>query len=61
MKSWIVHPSVARGLSEDGAPRARVSRVRSARRGVGKRMVEVAGSLVFEVSFGELKWIRLCC
>ena len=48
-------------MSEDGAPRARVSRVRSARRGVGKRMVEVAGSLVFEVGFGELKWIRLCC
>lgn len=50
-------------MREDGAPRARVRRVRSARRGLGKRMVAVAGSLVFEVSLGELKWIwiRLCC
>jgi hypothetical protein len=52
---------VARGLREDGAPRARVRRVRSARRGVGKRIVAVGGALVFEVSLGELKWIRLCC
>jgi hypothetical protein len=29
--------------------------------GLGKRMVAVAGSLVFEIGLGELKWIRLCC